>query len=236
MISLVITNYNSASYIEQIIDSIINDNRITEILIVDDKSTDTDKSILSKLLFKYNTNKINILFNEVNLGSYKNKIYAVSKAANEWVILLDADNHIDSSYINAFIRNDKFEKDTFYCPMKSIAPNTELINYEKLVNISIDKLYIKNYINDNIKMLLNTGNYIVNRDFYIKCSENDFLNSDSYGSDAIYLHTLGFEIGLKLYVVKDMNYYHTVRYDSHWSINSNKSIEVSTFLLEKLKN
>jgi glycosyltransferase involved in cell wall biosynthesis len=67
------------SFIEAV-DHILNDDRVDEILIIDDKSKPESIKYLEEFIIELNNKKIKLIKNEVNLGMYKNKIYAISQA------------------------------------------------------------------------------------------------------------------------------------------------------------
>ena len=65
-ISILITNYNSALYIEECVNSVLSQTSGRwDIYIVDDASTDSSKEIYGKYL---HNQKISIIYNKKNLG------------------------------------------------------------------------------------------------------------------------------------------------------------------------
>ena len=76
-ISVGIPHYNNSDYISDAIDPLLDDDRISEIVICDDKSNDLNK--LEEIIIKYNNPKIKLFKNDINLGCYHNKLNTVSK-------------------------------------------------------------------------------------------------------------------------------------------------------------
>ena len=58
-----------------------------------------------------NCGKIKIYKQEHNVGALKNKIFACTKATNEWICLMDSDNYCDEIYIEALY---DFWKNKYY--------------------------------------------------------------------------------------------------------------------------
>ena len=117
-ISLAIPYYNNSLYILDALRIAITDNRVSEIIICDDKSHDIN--ILIQLLIKINSNKIKMYQNSKNIGCYLNKIEAISKCTNEWAILLDSDNVIEKNYIDTLYNILEWKDNTIYHPQHKV--------------------------------------------------------------------------------------------------------------------
>lgn len=92
-ISVALCTYNGALFIKKQLDSILNqiDFKIDEIIICDDKSTDTTIEILN--IYKQNYPKVfSIYTNETNLGSTKNFEKAISLCSGDFIFLSDQDD------------------------------------------------------------------------------------------------------------------------------------------------
>lgn len=85
--------YNSELYIEKAILSVIDQNYVSEILVVDDGSTDTSVSICQKLMEQYD--KIRLLWHsdKSNHGRSKTKNLGIQKATSDYIAFLDADDY-----------------------------------------------------------------------------------------------------------------------------------------------
>lgn len=148
-LSILLTTYNQARYIEEAVDSIINQiiDFDFEIIVADDKSTDnTLELIISKL--SNTTIKYSILNDESNLGISKNYQRGFKSCKGAYVAILEGDDywtdpyrikkHIDfldnhnecmmsfnrfvihEEHLNRFIYDNKF--------------NSEAINYEYITS------------------------------------------------------------------------------------------------------
>ncbi|MCF8342968.1 MAG: glycosyltransferase family 2 protein [Chitinophagaceae bacterium] len=90
LVSILITSYNRAAYIEAAIESALAQiYPNTEIIIVDNCSTDETKSILKQY---QNEAKINIHINDMNIGQFPNRNKAASLAKGKYIKYLDSDD------------------------------------------------------------------------------------------------------------------------------------------------
>lgn len=91
-ISVVLCSYNGEAYIEQQIDSILNQTKLPDELIVsDDCSSDSTVSIASDIARKY-PNLIRLVESKTNLGFIKNFEKAIALAKGELIFLSDQDD------------------------------------------------------------------------------------------------------------------------------------------------
>lgn len=91
-ISIVIPIFNEEKNIALLVDEIMNINeidKIKEVILVDDKSTDNSKYIISNL--KNTNSMLNLFFHEKNEGQSKALYTGVKMAKSDIIITLDAD-------------------------------------------------------------------------------------------------------------------------------------------------
>lgn len=106
LVTVYITNYNYANYIEQCIKSVLNQTyQNIEILIFDDGSTDNSKSIIEQYTSE---GRIKAYFNE-NQGLTRTIIEAYAKAKGSYVVRVDADDWLEPSMIENLVK--KIETD-----------------------------------------------------------------------------------------------------------------------------
>ena len=87
-VSIIITVYNGANYLAECLESVLSQNiSNTEIICVDDASTDATPQILSKY-----QDKITIITNEMNCMAGESRNKGLQVAKGEYVIFLDADD------------------------------------------------------------------------------------------------------------------------------------------------
>ena len=92
MISVAMASYNGEKYIEEQIESIMNQKLpVDEIVIVDDCSTDNTVKIIEKIRNNSNV-EINLFVNEKNVGYIENFRRAVEKTKGDVIFLSDQDD------------------------------------------------------------------------------------------------------------------------------------------------
>ena len=127
MFTIAITTYNRLDLVIDSFSSVLDNELIDEIVIVDDCSEDTLFNNLKNKLDELKSDKIKLYRNESNLKPLMNKLEAVKHSKNEWVILLDSDNKLNDNYIDT-IKNIGKDKNTLYIPEKLLHFNGDLIS------------------------------------------------------------------------------------------------------------
>jgi glycosyltransferase involved in cell wall biosynthesis len=90
-LSVALCTYNGSEFIEQQINSILNQTiKVDEIIVCDDKSSDTTVSLLRKLQDQHPT--IVVFENEINLKSTKNFEKAIQLCSGDYIFLADQDD------------------------------------------------------------------------------------------------------------------------------------------------
>jgi hypothetical protein len=220
-ISVVITYFNRHETIHKTLYNIIFDNRVGEILIVDDHSTEESFAYLQNLAKELNNPKIKILRNEVNLGMFKNKIHAISQANNEWLILLDSDNTLTKKYLDSIFKVQSWDLKTMYCP--SFA--WPLINNESISGMTYNMNNLKNKLIHNsttIKQFLNLGNFFVNKTEFTTAVDG-YKECIPYAADSIFINYVWLSKDNNICIPKDCRYIHRVNPDSTWKAENIKS-------------
>ena len=243
MISLCITNYNRYEMLLESFAQVLNDDRISEIVIVDDCSTD---EIYGKVLAAvFDMPKVKLYRNQQNLGMSLNKKRAVELAKSEWCIILDSDNAIGLDYLDALFKTGHFYAaplrnrgittpehyfydNWIYCP--SFAKPQ--FDYRKFEGWHTRLPYAKNLLKDPAgECLFNTCNYVVNRAEYLKVYQH---NPEMKGTDTIWFNYLWLKAGNSFYVVPGMEYFHRVHDGSGFladcSYNMAKAKEVKELI------
>jgi glycosyltransferase involved in cell wall biosynthesis len=210
MISLCITTYNRTDLLYESFRQILNDDRISEIVIVDDHSTE---DVWQTIFWQFNeVPKVKLFRNEKNLDCYFNKREAVSKASNEWVIIWDSDNIMTKEYVDAIHNCGRVSTEILNpCFAK---PNFRFTDYS---NFHIDKTNVHRFMWDgNFQTMLNAMNYFVNRDEYLRVWDGSV---NPVTSDSIYQNYNWLKAGNSIYVVPGLEYEHRVHSGSHYQNN-----------------
>lgn len=214
MISLCITTFNRMDLLLDSFIMVVDDPRISEIVIVDDASTNHSSGYVLGLQGRYKQ-KVKSFVNKKNLDCYRNKREAISKATNEWVIIFDSDNIITKSYIDRIesLFTAGLNPKTIYQPSFA-KPHFNFTKYESFL---IDKSNVSKYMVDPMfGTMLNAMNYFVNRDEYLKVWDGAV---DPVTSDSIYQNYNWLKAGNSIYVVPGLEYEHRVHNGSHYQNN-----------------
>lgn len=232
MISLCITTYNRYDLLLESFDKVLGDPRISEIVIVDDASKpEIQNLLLGTLRTGPYADRVRLIINEENLGMARNKAKAIEHARNEWCIILDSDNVIDSSYLDAIPFN-RLNKEFIFCP----AYAKPQFDYRKFAGKILNSDTIKQVISTPMgECLMNTCNYVVNRQEYLRVFQH---NEVMKGTDTIWFNYLWLKDGGKFFVLRDMEYMHRVHSGSGFleevDYNMKKAAEVKQ-LIETLR-
>ena len=202
---------------------------IDEIIITDENGNDIDK-----IKQTFNNQKLKLYKNETRIGPFLNKIKACNHAKNEWIVLMDSDNFADKKYFylaKDYITNVVHEqKNIILAPCKA-NPN---FNYSHLSgfiykkgeftnNLKQEQL-TKQHFNKQSDVLMNTGNYIINKYLIQNLNlQNETENiKKSSACDVIYLNTLLFEqLDLHMHIIQDLEYDHVVHSGSIYTQTCN---------------
>ena len=112
MISVAMTTYNGERYVKEQIDSILNQTkRPDELIICDDGSEDETCSVIEKIIVD-NTTTVKIRFekNQENLGYVRNFHKAISMTGGDYIFLSDQDDIWHADKIETMIRIMKGKK------------------------------------------------------------------------------------------------------------------------------
>ena len=89
LVSIVMPSYNTASYIEKSVQSVINQTYTNwELIIVDDCSTDNTDEVLSKI----HDDRTRYFKNDKNSGAAVSRNKALREARGQWIAFLDSDD------------------------------------------------------------------------------------------------------------------------------------------------
>lgn len=97
MISVIVPNYNSEAFLDECIKSILCQSyRNFELLIVDDGSTDNSLEILRR--WESKDDRINLIVQK-NSGASSARNHGINLAKGEWIVFVDSDDKVNSSYL-----------------------------------------------------------------------------------------------------------------------------------------
>lgn len=229
MITVAIPYYNSRKYLEQAVELLLESDFVSEIIVHDDCSTDE--------IYSHHP-KVKIYRNETNLGAFKNKYLAVSKASNEWVYLLDSDNYFFDNSLDV-VKSISPQRGTYYSPSQlhlvddGLDPSLDgkVVKYDFGV---IDSQKAKDLLKSGIgefEWLINTGNFFVHRDDYIDAMKDIFEDPlyPYFEADAIVFCYNWLKKGNIIEVVDNLWYNHRLRSNSYSHSVGNKNADSLTY-------
>lgn len=198
-ISLCITTFNRHYMLLESFQQVLDDDRVSEIVIADDLSND---AIWGKVQRLCTHPKVKLLRNRVNLGCYKNKRYVISQASNEYVIIFDSDNTMTKEYIDK-IFDQEWEPETILAP-----DYVTSFDYRNFSDQVITKNNVRKFVGQTrFDCLINTMNYFVHRDNYLKVWDGSL---EPWTADTIYQNMNWLKAGFKIKVVKGLEYFHRI--------------------------
>ena len=160
-LSLCITNFNRDRMLFESFEQVLNDDRVSEIVIVDDCSQESIRRRVKDYTKQFE--KVKVFLNRKNLGCYKNKREAISLAKNEFVIIFDSDNIMTKSYIDKIFEQE-WDENTILAPDYVVS-----FDYRHFADQVITKSNVRKYVDQKqFDCLINTMNYFVHRDNYLK--------------------------------------------------------------------
>ncbi|RCJ40835.1 hypothetical protein A6770_37310 [Nostoc minutum NIES-26] len=222
-ISIAITHYERPELVVVTLKNIFRDERVSEIVILDDGSSLTSvfECIANLKDFKA---KVKLFRRKENLGMLATKIQACSLCSNPWCILLDSDNTIFNSYLNAIFSLETWDKNIIYCPGYAF-PNYDFRSYgntefdfEKICNFQNKNKILNNFI---FSCFISGGNYFLNVKAFTNIL-NPYIKFKLYAADQIFANYIWLSNGNKLKLLPSASYYHRVHSNSTWILNSNR--------------
>lgn len=227
-IGIAIPSFNRVEMTIESFSDVYDDERINEIVIVDDASDIELYDRLKEICDCYQ--KVKLYRNIYNRDCYFNKLTALSFCSNPFNILLDSDNKIRTNYIDR-VYDYEWDEQIIYTP-DFAEPRFDFRKYSGLL---ISKENIAEFISDEMfQTMLNAANYFVNKNEYSKIWDGKV---DPVTSDSIYFILKWLEAGNKIQVVSGMNYQHTIHEGSHYQNNIHRTpIGFHQSVVERLKN
>lgn len=100
VISVIITAYNTAEYLERAITSVLQQTyRSIEVIVVDDCSTDNTPAILERFCEK--DSRVKVITHDTNKGAGHARRTGITAARGEYIITVDSDDWLDESFLES---------------------------------------------------------------------------------------------------------------------------------------
>lgn len=233
MITLAIPTYNRTDLLFECFKDLIDDDRVSEIVIADDHS---EIDIYNQVAeYCSHIPKVKLYRNEKNLDCYRNKREAVSKASNAFVIIADSDNIFTKSYIDAIISG--LDHVSFLnVPGTILQPSFAKphFDFREYSGKTITKENVSEYIaSPTFQTMLNAMNFFVNKETFLEVWDGSI---DPVTSDSMYFNYCWLKAGLVIEVVHDLEYEHRVHPGSHYQNNVRRTPKgFHESIIQKLK-
>ena len=202
-ISIIICNYNNQSYLKRCLNSIysqtVNSNKY-KVIFVDDASTDSSLSLISKYLKKRN---FILVKNKKNLGLIKSCNKALELCNTKYFVRVDSDDYVSNLFVSKFLKEIKKNYDFVFS-------NYYVVKNKKTKKIKLKKIDIFNFISCSIAMKV---------DFVKKIGKYRDMFWEEYDLYIRYLSKY-----YKVKKIKDYLYYYR-RHQSNMT-NSKKNIKI----------
>ncbi len=240
LVSVVIPNYNHARYLDERIQSVLNQTYPNfEVIILDDCSTDNSVDIINK--YKDNAHVTHFIINKNNSGSpFKQWQKGFELAKGEWIWIAESDDSCNPKFIKTMIGQLDNESSSFaFCRSKRINQNGDFITehwQDELTGSFVmdGKLFIDNYLRWKC-IVWNASSVIFRRD-YVSKIPTDYINYKAAG-DWLFWICLSW-LGNVTFVDIPLNYFrlhdsNTTQQSSKIGLADEEKVKLYKFLLAR---
>lgn len=105
MVSVIIPNYNHASFLQQRIDTVLAQTYSDfEVILLDDCSTDDSRQVIEQ--YRHHPKVSGIIYNETNSGNtFQQWEKGIALAKGEWIWIAESDDYADPGFLATLIHN-----------------------------------------------------------------------------------------------------------------------------------
>lgn len=150
LVSVIIPNYNHGKYLEQRIESVLNQTYPHfELIILDDCSSDDSMSIIER--YREHPKLSHIIRNEVNLGSpFKQWVKGIELAKGEFVWIAESDDWCEETFLERLLEPMKDDTVTIsYCQSHCLDDEGKIYwtsNHGRIAEIVNGKFFVEQYM------------------------------------------------------------------------------------------
>jgi hypothetical protein len=219
-------NYDRVGMLLQSFEHVINDPRISEVIVNDDRSEDQSHEQTAALLKGFP--KVKLFRNEQNLGPYRNRRMAIERAASPWVIALDNDNAIGPDFLDK-IFGQEWRQDSILAPDFA----KPIFDFRRFDGLVVTKSNVASCVKETELFLafINDGNYFVNRQRYLDAWDGTV---DPGTSDSEYFNYCWLAAGNQIKVVAGLEYFHRVHPQSYYRQNQDRAGDYHRMVQDKI--
>lgn len=229
MISLCVTNFNREILLFQAIEQVLDDDRVSEIIISDDCS---EYELYKRVVEHYKPfEKVKVSRNDTNIDCYRNKRKAVSLASNKAVIIWDSDNIMTRQYIDVLFKVCGNGWGSPYDHVTSLLKKYQTAFQPEFAKPHFDfrkysgrEYHIGTIMNEfsesSFTTALNAMNYFVNGEEFLRVWDGSV---DPVTSDSIFQNYNWLKAGNSIFFTPGLQYEHTVHNGSHYQLNNRRT-------------
>ena len=216
--SVAVTHYERFELLVAAVGSVVDDERVAEIVVSDDASQDGSWERILEIWD--GDEKVRLWRNERNLDCYANKAAAVRRCKSGWVVLLDSDNVLDAGYFDALEKLEPLQMGVAYLPTFA-RPD---FDYRAFAGQIVDRTTVASHVDEPMfTTALNTANHCFHRDDYLAVWNQ---NADPRTVDSLYMSWRWLAAGWSLQFVAGMEYEHRMHDGSHFVHNHTHADEM----------
>lgn len=221
-ISVAIAHYNRGKEAYRPLYNLLDHPLVGEVVFFDDGSAEGEFAALKKAVTDLGaTERVRIERREKNRGALQTKLDATAACHSEWVLILDSDNTVFPSYLNALAEIKNKTPETIYCspfafPYFSFKPLAgRILDFDACCELTRSGLLRQCFI-------INDGNYLVHRETYLK-QITPLATMRSDVADVMAVNYAWLSEGGKLEVLRQGTYHHRIDASSFWMRTANES-------------
>jgi glycosyltransferase involved in cell wall biosynthesis len=219
-ISIAIPTHGDRWYaIEKVLKAVRDDDRVAEVVLVDDASSYDQYRLLCERASIYP--KARVFHNDNNQFVFRNKFISVERASSEWVIVFDSDNILDRSYIDVLYKI-QWRQEEIYQPCFA-RPS---FDFREFSGRTIQASEVPGLMaRPMFRVMVNAMNYFVNRKTFLSALRQQFSSGyDPLTSDSAFINYHLFRSGCRIVVVPGLEYDHVVHDGSTYRLHKSRSI------------
>lgn len=240
-LSIIIPVFNTEKYLVKCMDSITcNHTKDTEIIVVNDGSTDGSDLVIRKYITQHETHNIKYINTDKNEGVGHARNIGLSIASGEYISFIDSDDWVDVDFHTTMIRQmEKQRADIAICGVKNEFKNhnSNTYRYQYKYSKVLNNVMALEILSKNVDYGISISSIVCNKIFRRELFEKNCLRfpQNSYNEDD-YITFISFLLASKIVIVTDCYYHYYQRDNSITHSFSKKHIEdlFSTFAILKI--
>lgn len=209
MISIIIPIYNASQYLNECIQSVVNQSyKNFECILIDDGSSDGSEIICNQWAQK--DDRVRVI-HQPNQGVSKARNKGIAEAEGEYIAFIDSDDWIDSNYLNTLLQPiEEYNVDLVVCGLQQHYSNGTFKNYSyKAGIIHIEQQDTNAFTDINKKFLLFGPVIKLYKRTIIQTHNIHFPPEYTYGEDLLFNYNY-LEYVKAVYIVDQCLYHYRI--------------------------